>query len=374
MQLTFLPQDAIVQGEVAAAQAVAPQLSQVSSGSVAFALFQGFASVCLWLQWLIAQVLSMTRLVTSQGADVDSFVGDFGLTRLAATQATGSVTFSRYVPSGPVLLPAGAQVKTADGSQAFVVVVDTTNPAWNTLLGGYMIATGVASLNVAVQAVNAGTQGNVQANTITLIATAIPGIDLVGNAAAFGNGLDAETDPALRSRFQAYILGLARSTTEALGSAIADVQQGLSYSIQEGVPAAGQVTITVDDGTGAPSASLLAGVAQAVNAARAAGVQTFVQGPSVVTTTLTFTLNVLPGVSKVSVAAAVAAVLLGYVDKLPVGAGLALSNVIAQAYTAAPGQIASIENVLLNGGTADINPGTTGVVKMTGGIAGITIS
>lgn len=109
MQLSFLPQQTIVQGEVAAAQAVAPQLTQVSSGSVAYALFQGFASVCLWLQWLIAQVLSMTRLATSQGGDVDSFVGDFGLARLPATYATGSVAFSRYSSYGTALVPVGAQ-------------------------------------------------------------------------------------------------------------------------------------------------------------------------------------------------------------------------------------------------------------------------
>jgi hypothetical protein len=62
------------------------------------------------------------------------------------------------------------------------------------------------------------------------------------------------------------------------------------------------------------------------------------------------------------------------VDGLPVGTPLALSNVIAQAYAAAPGMVASIEGLLLNGGAADINPGAIGVVKITGGAAGITIS
>ena len=374
MQLTFLPQQTIVEGEVAAAQAAAPQLTQVSSGSVAYALFQGFASVCLWLQWLIAQVLSMTRLATSQGADVDSFVGDFGLARLPATYATGSVTFARYSPASVALIAAGTQVKTADGSQPFVVVADPTNVSWSAGLDGYLAASGVGSITVPVQAVNAGVQGNVQAGTITLIASAVPGVDTVTNASSFGDALDAESDQALRTRFQAYIQGLAKSTTGALGAAIADVQQGLSYGIQEGVPGTGQVTITVDDGSGSPAASLLASVASAGNAARAAGVQTVVQGPTLATTTIAFTLNVAAGASKPAVVALIAPALLAYVDTLAVGGALAVSNVITQAYAAAPGLVASIEAVLLNGGATDINPGSTGVVKITGGAAGITIS
>ena len=374
MQLTFLPQSQIVQGEVAAAQAVAPQLTQVSSGSVAYAIFQGFASVCLWLQWLIAQVLSMTRLATSQGADVDSFVGDFGLTRLAATYATGSVTFSRYSTSGTALVVPGAQVKTADGTQPFVVTTDTTNSAWNAALGGYYIGAGISSLTVPVQAANAGTQGNVAANTITLISSAIPGIDTVTNAASFTNALNAETDAALRSRFAAYIQALSKSTVEAIGAAIDDVQQGLSYVIAEGTPGTAQLTITVDDGSGAPSSTLLGNVATAVAAVRAAGIQANVQGPSVTDTTIAFTLNVVSGVTKSTAVATIAAALLAYVDGLGVGVSLAVSNVIAQAYAAAPGQISSIESLLLNGGSADINPGATGVVKVTGGAAGITIS
>ncbi len=374
MQLTFLPQQTIVQGEVAAAQAVAPQLTQVSSGSVAYALFQGFASVCLWLQWLIAQVLSMTRLATSQGADVDSFVGDFGLARLPATYATGSVTFSRYAAYGPALVPAGAQVKTADGTQPFVVTVDSTNAAWNQALGGYLVASGVGSVTVPVQAVNAGSQGNVQANTITLIASAISGIDTVSNAPAFTNALNAETDAALKARFAAYIQALSKSTLAAIRYAIESVEQGLSYVIQENTPGTAQVAVTVDDGSGTPGAALLANVATAIAAVRAAGIEVSVQGPAVTETTIALTLNVTAGTAKPAAIGLIAPALLAYVDGLPVGTPLALSNVIAQAYAAAPGMVASIEGLLLNGGAADINPGATGVVKITGGAAGITIS
>lgn len=377
MQLTFMPQAEIVAGEVAAAQAVAPQLSQVSSGSVALAIFQAFASVGLWMQWLIAQVLSMTRLATSQGPDVDSFVGDFGMSRLAAVQATGSVTFGRNVASGTALIPVGTQVKTADGTQAFIAYADPTNTAWNPSLNGFVMANGVGALDVSVQAVNPGTQGNAQAGTITLIASALAGIDTVSNANGFLNGIDPEGDAALRSRFAAYIQGLAKSTDEAIGAAIAGVQQGLSFTIQDGIPGAASITITIDDGSGSPSGALLANVAQAVNTTRAAGIQAIVQGPTIVGVTISCTINPTASVTSTSaknqLLAAVAAAWLEYVDTLSVGAPLSASNLVVAAYNAAPGQIGSVDNLLLNGSSADITPTPTQVVKLAGGAAGISL-
>jgi hypothetical protein len=119
---------------------------------------------------------------------------------------------------------------------------------------------------------------------------------------------------------------------------------------------------------------LLSNVATSIAAVRAAGVEVVVQGPSVTDTTVAFTLNVTAGTSKPAAVALITPALLAYVDALPVGVSLAVSNVIAQAYAAAPGMVGSIEALLLNGGSADINPGATGVVKVTGGAAGIVIS
>jgi len=68
----------------------------------------------------------------------------------------------------------------------------------------------------AVLAEVAGSSGNVQANTITLISAAISGVDTVTNALAFTNGIDAETDAALRARFQNYINTRCQATAAAI--------------------------------------------------------------------------------------------------------------------------------------------------------------
>jgi uncharacterized phage protein gp47/JayE len=90
-------------------------------GSVFRAIAESYAGVALWLQGLILEVAKLTRLSTSRGPDVDSWIADWGImTRLAAQPATGLLTFSRFTASGatPEIL-VGARVKTADNTQSF---------------------------------------------------------------------------------------------------------------------------------------------------------------------------------------------------------------------------------------------------------------
>ena len=128
-------------------------------------------------------------------------------------------------------------------------------------------------MQVPVVAIANGTQGNVQPGAVSLLATAIPGIDTVTNEAAFQNGIDAETDEAFRVRFRNFIASRSRATPLAIGYAISSIQQGLQYTIQENTDGAGSsrtgnFVITVDDGSGAPSASLLSTITAAVDAVR----------------------------------------------------------------------------------------------------------
>jgi hypothetical protein len=98
-----------------------------SVGSILRAITEANAAVSLWLQGMILQVLGVTRLATSTGTDCDSFVNDFGMTRLGASGALGSVTFSRFTATAQAVIPIGQQVQTADGTQTFQVIVDPTN-------------------------------------------------------------------------------------------------------------------------------------------------------------------------------------------------------------------------------------------------------
>ena len=116
MQLNLKSFSQVVQDMGAALQGSASALVDVSVGSVVRAIFEANAGIALWIQWLVLQVLSMTRASTSVGADLDTWMADFGLVRLPATPASGTATFSRYALGLPALVPVGTQLKTADGS------------------------------------------------------------------------------------------------------------------------------------------------------------------------------------------------------------------------------------------------------------------
>ena len=93
------------------------------------------------------------------------------------------VTFSRLGTTMPALVPVGTLVRTIDGTQTFLVAADATAPGWNQIQNGYIIGIGVACLDIPVVAQASGTCGNVQAASITMLASALSGIDAVLNTA-----------------------------------------------------------------------------------------------------------------------------------------------------------------------------------------------
>ena len=88
--LDWLP---IVRNTVTAVQSLATALINLTIGSVLRAIIEANAAVILWLQGLITYVLTLTRLATSSGSDVDTFIADFGFFRLPASDASGINTF-----------------------------------------------------------------------------------------------------------------------------------------------------------------------------------------------------------------------------------------------------------------------------------------
>ena len=161
---------ALVEEMAAAAQGASTTPLNFEDGSVLLAIIEALGGQLLWFQYLLLQVLAVSRLATSTGADCDTFGADFGFTRLAAVAATGAVTFSRYSATATALIPVGATVATADNTQSFTVTADPTNAAYVAApVAGYIVPVGIAALSVPAQAVTAGSAGNVLANTISLI-------------------------------------------------------------------------------------------------------------------------------------------------------------------------------------------------------------
>jgi len=348
----------LVEDQAAAIQGAATTLLDFSIGSVLRAISESNSAVVLWLQGLILQLLTTTRAATSSGADLDSWVADYGIARLPARAATGIANFSRYTATTQAVVPVGTEVQTTDGTQTFTVYADTTNAAYSDVLGGYVIQIGVSTLPVPVMANVAGAAGNVVAGSVTAIFSAITGVDSVNNSAAFLDGVDAESDAALRTRFVSYIQSLSRSTKLAIGYAITSVQQGLDYTLTEnqnldGSYNPGHFYVVVDDGSGAPPTSLLDEIYLAVDAVRPIGTSFAVFGPTVVTVGASCTVVSATGYTHSAVVGLVEAAITNYIDALPLGATLYYTKLAQLAYEASSG-VVNVSGLLLNGATADL--------------------
>jgi uncharacterized phage protein gp47/JayE len=357
----------LVANAAAAVQGAAIQLIDLTVGSTLRAILEANAAIGLWMQWLIVEVLATTRAATSNAADLDSWMADFSLTRLPASPATGQVSFARFTPTQQALIPTGTMVRTADGTQSFTVGTDATNPAWSIPQAGYILGAGVASLIVPVSANTPGSSGNVQAGAINLMSSAISGIDTVTNAAPLTGGLDAEADAALRSRFTGYLASQARATPLAIGNAVLGVRQGLNYTLQEntaatGIAAMGSFILTVDDGSGAPSAALLAEVATAVEAVRPVGSLYAVQPPSIMTANVSLAIITAASANHITSTTNVAIALTTAINALTIGTSLPWSRLTQIAYAADPNVI-NVTTVLLNLGTTDLVASQSALIK-----------
>jgi uncharacterized phage protein gp47/JayE len=201
------------------------------------------------------------------GSSLDFLAALIGYTRIAARKATGTVTFSMSTPATEdITIPSGTRVATADES----VVFKTTEVA--------ILQAGQTSVDVTIEAVEAGSAGNVAANTITKIVDPVSGIESVTNANPTENGRDAETDEEFRYRIKATIQSLGKATLDAIVAKVRNVEGVKSAKIEE--------NDTMDDYTstgGLPPKSFRvfvwggddSAIAQAIFDAKPAGIQPY---------------------------------------------------------------------------------------------------
>lgn len=343
---------------VASTQAKAKVLLDFTVGSVNLAIIEAVAQVVVWLEGLILLLLATTRAATSNGSDLDTWMADYGLTRLAATSSTGQVTFARFTPTYQAVVPVGTVIQTADGTQQFTVIADTTQTAYSATLGGYVIAAGISGAVATVQAVNTGTVTNVLANTITVLTQAIQYVDTVTNAAPFTNAVDTETDTAFRARFITYINSLSKATKAAVGNAVLAVQQGLSYVLVEnqtygGATQMGYFYVVAALNGAAPGSTLLSSISNAVDAVRPITSTFGVFAAATVNANITMTITTASGYTHSAVVTQVTTALQNYVATLGIGQTLPYTRLAQVAYDASPG-VTDVTAMTLNGGTSDL--------------------
>lgn len=148
-----------------------------------------------------------------------------------ATNATilhsGSTTSGTFVTSGPTTYDVSGlsgtisieyRLKSSDG----VTAVELTNA--DAVLGGEL------RVDVAVTASVAGVNGNVGANTLTVMPSAPSGVESVTNPAATSGGAEEETDDELRTRAKVQLSEGSASTPDSIITAIQNLTDVKSVS------------------------------------------------------------------------------------------------------------------------------------------------
>ena len=360
--------DALNQDQVAAVQAQANPLLVFTTGSLNLAFVESNSALVLWLQAIITNLLAITRASTSEENDLDTWMADFGFSRLPATTSTGVVTFSRFTPTQQAVIPIGALVSTVNAQQVFTVILDTTNPNYNANYGGYVLLPGTYSIDVPVQATVAGSVGNVAASTIIIISQPIIGVDTVNNALAFVNGADAELDDDYRARFIDYINSLSKATLLAVESAIESVQENLKYDVVENESFIGNEDLgffysVIDDGTGSPSTELINSVRNAIDAVRPLTSIFDVYPPIVITANISAVIALSDGYDSGDVISSVQTSLTSYINGLNIGQALPYTRLAEVIYDASDG-IVNVTGMLLNGSTTDLVASAQQVIRV----------
>ncbi len=299
----------------------------LAPGGVIYNLMQTVSAQFLFLQALAQVINQVARVQTSSGADVDSFMAQFGFTRLPAIAAVGPVTLSKFSPAtSQVLVQPGAIVQTLGGAIAYQVIADPNQPTWNATLNAYVLAVGQSSLVATAQAVQPGTAYNVTAGQLAQIGSNLAGIDQVTNSAPITNGADAESDAAFESRFVLYLNSLSKATYGAIVSAITGVQQGIEYNLLENQDTSlasqpGEFVAVIDDGTGSPPAALIASVQNILEVTRGFTIEAQTIPVVVVTATIAIAVRINPNFDSGTVLAAVAEAIAEAVNGTPIGGG-----------------------------------------------------
>ncbi|MFE0490198.1 baseplate J/gp47 family protein [Streptomyces griseoaurantiacus] len=179
-------------------------------------------------------------------ADLDAFCQLFGIARIAARRAVGTVTFSRTGDlTATVFLPVGTEVTSSSDSSVVVATVS-----------GATLMPGASSVTVPVQAVTAGPEGNLGAGMATVITSPIQGVSSVVNTAALIGGTSRETDSELRARWKATVFrslagteqmytGVALDDSDCYAVSVVGSSRTRSEILQ--VPVSGDVLCQITD-------------------------------------------------------------------------------------------------------------------------------
>lgn len=268
-------------------------------------------------------IKSQTDPRTAAGAQLDLLAQERGLSRKGASFASGTLTFSvasalwfaAEIPAGTVCSTAGA------------------NPTRFVTTQAAVLPQGSLSVTVPAQAQSAGSAGNVQAGTVTVLATVPTALTAVTNAAAFTGGEDAEVDEALRARILASYAQISNGTNAAWYRQTALQVPGVdSVQVIPRSNGAGSVMLYLAGRGCIPSADTVQSVSNQMSSLREINVAVSVQAASAVPVDVSVTVKAAPGAAAAQVQAACVSAVKEYFLGLGVGDPVVLSAIGAKLF------------------------------------------
>jgi len=232
----------------------------------------------------------------AQGDALDRWVFDRYGEKVPRKKAAASrVTITLARPSGlfgGFTYGSGSRITTPGGVQ-----FDTQADA--VFSGG-----SVGPVTVLAKAANAGTAGNVGANTITRFVTQpLDNTLTITNAEPAAGGDTTETDTAYRARARAYLLSLAKGTLPAIefgAKTVPGIRQATAIEELNNLGVlTGRVFLYVADANGQANNALVAEVSTALREYRGGGIPTIVVGGAPVFQTITYHLAFETGVDTI---------------------------------------------------------------------------
>lgn len=189
---------------------------------------------------------------TTAGEWLDAWANSVGLERKDETAAAGVVEFTAPPTTA---IATGTQVSTVQ------TAADTDPIVFETTEGGVVDGSGVLAL--PVQAIAPGAEGNVPANTVTVIASTIAAGATATNPNAITGGSDVETDEALQARLMAKLSGAGGGGNVDWYIAEALAVPGVGFvTVFANTPANGNVTVRITDVNNDPAPSELVAIVQ----------------------------------------------------------------------------------------------------------------
>lgn len=288
------------------------------------------------------RVVGLGFAQTTYGQYLDYRAGEHGLTRKAATKATGQVTITG---SNGTVVPVGSLYATGSGVQ-FATTAEVT------------IAAVTATANI--EAVVAGATGNVPAAAITDLPVSIPGVNTVTNANPTTGGTDAETDADLVARLLEKVQLPATSGNSAhymqWAKEVAGVGDAKIFPIWNG---AGTVKVVlIDSNKQQASAQIVQDVADYIEEVRPIGATVTVAAAVELPIGVTATVVLDVGAVLANVQVAFETSLTGYLKSIAFQQDYVSAAQVGSLLLDTAG-VLDYSNLLLNGGSGNVAVGNT---------------